>query len=203
MARELAGSRSLSYDVADADGELTDGLAGVQQKRHLCLPGDLADRCHRVVKLRDGLIVSQAASSYMEAGNKNLAFRAAARAEQEAKRLEKAGMLDQRTAWQLAFDGGTIFNLDDQHDQAVVYLRRCASLSAGLPDGPNAGAACRYQMSRSLAQLGRIDGAFRALASALYGTEDAQTVASITQKARTEPDLEPLRADGRWKKLIR
>lgn len=147
-------------------------------------------------------IISQAASSYMETGNKALAFLAAAHAEQIAMRQQKAGALDARTAWQLAFDGGTIFASDGQHAQAIAYLRRCATLAEALPDGPNAAAGCRYQMTRSLAQIGRIDTAFRQLASALFGTEDAKTIQSITAQALAEPDLVPLHADGRWKRLF-
>jgi tetratricopeptide (TPR) repeat protein len=147
-------------------------------------------------------IISQAAAAYMEGGNRTLAFLAAARAEQIAMRLQKSGSLDRRTAWQLALDGGTIFSADGQHEQAVVYFRRCVALAAPLHDGPNAAAACRYQLSRSLAQLGQINGAFRALASALFGTEDTRAIARIREQARTEPDLEPLYADGRWKQLL-
>lgn len=148
------------------------------------------------------LIISQAASAYMESGNAALAFQAAGQAERIALRQQKTGTLDQRTAWQIAFDGGTIFAAAGKHTQALTYLERCAELASGLRDGANAAAACRYQMSRSLTQLGRIDGAFRALASALFGTEDAKTIEFITRQALAEPDLAPLHADGRWSRLF-
>jgi len=151
---------------------------------------------------RDPQILSQAASAYMESGNQALAFQAAGRAEAIALRQQKAGRLDPRTAWQIAFDGGTIFAAAGKHDQALDYLQRCIQLAGSLPDGENAAAACRYQMSRSLTQLGRINGAFQALASALYGTEDRKTIEFITSQALAEPDLAPLHADGRWARLF-
>lgn len=118
-----------------------------------------------------------------------------------AEAANKAGRktLEDNEKWQVNFVLGLAQLKLGKYEDAAFTWKRCVRIAESTPELSSELPGSHYNLAATYALLGRLDGAFRELETALELEEKAGAT-KLRDLARSDADLANLHADPRWRK---